>query len=30
MMRRFGAEVTVVERSPQLLPREDPDVAAGI
>src|SRR3990167_6399301 len=28
-MRRFGAEVTVVERSPQLLPREDPDVAAG-
>jgi pyruvate/2-oxoglutarate dehydrogenase complex dihydrolipoamide dehydrogenase (E3) component len=30
MMRRFGAEVTVVERSAQLLPREDPDVAAGI
>jgi pyruvate/2-oxoglutarate dehydrogenase complex dihydrolipoamide dehydrogenase (E3) component len=30
MMRRFGAEVTVVERSPQLLPREDQDVAAGI
>jgi pyruvate/2-oxoglutarate dehydrogenase complex dihydrolipoamide dehydrogenase (E3) component len=30
MMRRFGAEVTVVERSPQLLPREDADVSDGI
>ncbi len=30
MMRRFGAEVTVVERSTRLLPREDDDVAAGI
>ena len=30
MMRRFGAEVTVVERSSQLLPREDKDVSAGI
>ncbi len=30
MMRRFGAEVTVVERSPQLLPREDTDVSDGI
>ena len=30
MMRRFGAQVTVVERSAQLLPREDDDVAAGI
>ena len=30
MMRRFGADVTVVERSAQLLPREDADVAAGI
>ena len=30
MMRRFGAEVTVVERSAQLLPREDEDVSAGI
>jgi pyruvate/2-oxoglutarate dehydrogenase complex dihydrolipoamide dehydrogenase (E3) component len=30
MMRRFGAEVTVVERSSQLLPREDEDVSAGI
>lgn len=30
MMRRFGAEVTVVERSPQLLPREDDDVAEGV
>ncbi len=30
MMRRFGADVTVVERSSKLLPREDDDVAAGI
>ena len=30
MMRRFGAEVTVVERSAQLLPREDEDVSNGI
>ena len=30
MMRRFGARVTVMERSPQLLPREDEDVADGI
>ena len=30
MMRRFGARVTVVERSPTLLPREDVDVSAGI
>ncbi|MDH5538412.1 MAG: FAD-containing oxidoreductase [Rhizobacter sp.] len=30
MMRRFGAEVTVVERSPRLVPREDEDVSAGI
>lgn len=30
MMRRFGAEVTVVERSLQLLPREDADVSDGI
>ncbi len=30
MMRRFGAQVTVVERSTQLLAREDEDVAAGI
>ncbi len=30
MMRRFGAEVTVVERSGQLLPREDADVADGV
>lgn len=30
MMRRFGAEVTVVERSAQLLPREDADVSDGI
>ncbi len=30
MMRRFGAEVTVVERAAQLLPREDADVAGGV
>jgi pyruvate/2-oxoglutarate dehydrogenase complex dihydrolipoamide dehydrogenase (E3) component len=30
MMRRFGAGVTVVERSPRLLPREDDDVCGGI
>ena len=30
MMRRFGGAVTVVERSPQLLPREDADVSQGI
>jgi pyruvate/2-oxoglutarate dehydrogenase complex dihydrolipoamide dehydrogenase (E3) component len=30
MMRRFGAAVTVVERSAHLLPREDVDVSDGI
>ncbi len=30
MMRRFGAEVTVVERSKRLLPREDADVSDGV
>ena len=30
MMRRFGSEVTVVERLPHLLPREDDDVSDGI
>ena len=30
MMRRFGAEVTVVERAARLLPREDDDVSDGI
>lgn len=29
-MRRFGAEVTVVERSRRLLPREDEDIAAAV
>lgn len=29
-MRRFGSEVTVIERGPQLAGREDPDVAAAI
>ena len=30
MYRRFGAEVTVVERAPALIPREDPEVSAAI
>jgi pyruvate/2-oxoglutarate dehydrogenase complex dihydrolipoamide dehydrogenase (E3) component len=30
MFRRFGAQVTVVERSSRLLPREDEDVAQAI
>ena len=30
MMRRFGAQVTVVERADNLLPREDEDVSRGI
>jgi pyruvate/2-oxoglutarate dehydrogenase complex dihydrolipoamide dehydrogenase (E3) component len=29
-MRRFGAQVTVVEVGPQLAPREDPDVAEAL
>jgi pyruvate/2-oxoglutarate dehydrogenase complex dihydrolipoamide dehydrogenase (E3) component len=30
MFRRFGAEVTIVSNSPQLLPREDPDIAQSL
>lgn len=30
MFRRFGAEVTVVQRGAQLVPREDADVAAAL
>ncbi|HEV3122601.1 MAG TPA: mercuric reductase [Isosphaeraceae bacterium] len=30
MFRRFGSRVTIVQRSRQLLPREDPDVAEAI
>ncbi|MGK7653953.1 FAD-containing oxidoreductase [Roseovarius sp. B08] len=30
MYRRFGAEVTVVERAPALIPREDPEVSKAI
>ncbi len=30
MFRRFGSEVTIVERGPRLVSREDPDVSAGI
>jgi pyruvate/2-oxoglutarate dehydrogenase complex dihydrolipoamide dehydrogenase (E3) component len=29
-MRRFGSRITVVERGPQLLSREDPDVADAV
>jgi pyruvate/2-oxoglutarate dehydrogenase complex dihydrolipoamide dehydrogenase (E3) component len=30
MFRRFGSEVTVVEKDPRLVPREDEDVSDGI
>jgi pyruvate/2-oxoglutarate dehydrogenase complex dihydrolipoamide dehydrogenase (E3) component len=30
LMRRYGSQVTVVERSQRFLPREDEDVAAGV
>src|SRR5262249_13427607 len=30
MYRRFGAEVTIVERGPRLIGREDPDVSNAI
>jgi len=30
MFQRFGAKVTIVAHGPQLLPREDPDVAAAL
>lgn len=30
MYRRFGAEVTVIEKGPRLVPREDEDVSAAI
>ncbi|WP_266181979.1 FAD-containing oxidoreductase [Dyella humicola] len=30
MFRRFGAKVSIVERSERLLPREDPEVSAAI
>jgi pyruvate/2-oxoglutarate dehydrogenase complex dihydrolipoamide dehydrogenase (E3) component len=30
MFRRFGARVTIVQRNAQLLPQEDPDIAAEI
>jgi pyruvate/2-oxoglutarate dehydrogenase complex dihydrolipoamide dehydrogenase (E3) component len=30
MFRRFGSEVTIVQRGPQLLPREDPDIAEAV
>ena len=30
MFRRFGSRVTVVQRGPQILPREDPEIAAEL
>lgn len=30
MFRRFGSKVTIVERSPRLLPREDEEVSAAV
>ncbi len=30
MFRRFGSSVTIIQRSDQILPREDGDVAAGL
>jgi pyruvate/2-oxoglutarate dehydrogenase complex dihydrolipoamide dehydrogenase (E3) component len=30
MFRRFGSEVTIIETSPRLIPREDEDVSAAI
>lgn len=30
MYRRFGSAVTVIERAPRLIPREDPDVSAEV
>jgi pyruvate/2-oxoglutarate dehydrogenase complex dihydrolipoamide dehydrogenase (E3) component len=30
MFRRYGSEVTIVERGPRLIPREDEDVSAAI
>ncbi|MBP2300692.1 FAD-containing oxidoreductase [Azospirillum picis] len=30
MYRRFGAEVTIVEKGARLIPREDPDVSDGV
>jgi pyruvate/2-oxoglutarate dehydrogenase complex dihydrolipoamide dehydrogenase (E3) component len=30
MYRRFGAQVTVVEMSPRIIPREDPEISAAI
>src|SRR5262249_52339230 len=30
MFRRFGSEVTIIEKGPRLVPREDEDVSAAI
>jgi pyruvate/2-oxoglutarate dehydrogenase complex dihydrolipoamide dehydrogenase (E3) component len=30
MFRRFGSRVSIIQRGPQLLPREDPDVADAV
>ena len=30
MYRRFGAQVTIIEKTPQIIGREDPDVSQGV
>ena len=30
MFRRFGAEVTIIERAPRIIDREDPDISDGV
>jgi pyruvate/2-oxoglutarate dehydrogenase complex dihydrolipoamide dehydrogenase (E3) component len=30
MYRRFGSEITIIQRNPQLVPQEDPDIAQAI
>ena len=30
MYRRFGAQVTVIEKAPRLIPKEDPDISEAV
>ena len=30
MFRRFGSQITIIERGPRLMPREDEDIAKGV